>query len=255
MNQRIRDWQGKRVWIIGASTGIGAEVARLLLVKGAKVALSARNREQLQQIAQTNTNAQALPLDMTDIVSLQTAHAQLLAEWQQLDLVLIVAGAYNEMRADSFNLADANHVLDINVRGVYQCLDVVLPTLLKQGAGGIGIVGSVAGYSGLPKALAYGPSKAAIINLCESLYVDLHPKNIAVYMINPGFVATPMTANNDFEMPALMTAPAAAQALVRGLERGEFHIHFPKRFTNWLRLARLLPYRSYFYLVHKVTGL
>lgn len=255
MNPRIRDWQGKCVWIIGASSGIGAEVARLLLTKGAKVALSARNREQLQQIAQAHPAARALPLDVTDIVSLQTAHTQLLAEWQQLDLVLIVAGAYNEMRADSFNLADANHVLDINVRGVYQCLDVVLPTLLKQGAGGIGIVGSVAGYSGLPKALAYGPSKAAIINLCESLYVDLHPKNIAVYMINPGFVATPMTANNDFEMPALMTAPAAAQALVRGLERGEFHIHFPKRFTNWLRLARLLPYRSYFYLVHKVTGL
>lgn len=255
MNPRIRDWQEKRVWIIGASTGIGAEVARLLLTKGATVALSARNREQLLQIAQAYPAARALPLDVTDIVSLQTAHAQLIAEWQQIDLVLIVAGAYNEMRADSFNLADANHVLDINVRGVYQCLEVVLPSLLKQGAGGIGIVGSVAGYSGLPKALAYGPSKAAIINLCESLYVDLHPKNIAVYMINPGFVATPMTAKNDFEMPALMTAPAAAQALVRGLERGEFHIHFPKRFTNWLRLARLLPYRSYFYLVHKVTGL
>ncbi|WP_423679039.1 SDR family NAD(P)-dependent oxidoreductase [Undibacterium sp. WLHG33] len=255
MNPRIRDWQGKRVWIIGASTGIGAEVARLLLTKGATVALSARNREQLLQIAQAYPAARALPLDVTDIVSLQTAHAQLIAEWQQIDLVLIVAGAYNEMRADSFNLADANHVLDINVRGVYQCLEVVLPSLLKQGAGGIGIVGSVAGYSGLPKALAYGPSKAAIINLCESLYVDLHPKNIAVYMINPGFVATPMTAKNDFEMPALMTAPAAAQALVRGLERGEFHIHFPKRFTNWLRLARLLPYRGYFYLVHKVTGL
>ncbi|MBC3812589.1 SDR family NAD(P)-dependent oxidoreductase [Undibacterium aquatile] len=255
MNPRIRDWQGKRVWVIGASTGIGAEVARLLLTKGATVALSARNREQLQHIALAYPKALPLPLDMTALVSLQTAHTQLLAEWQQLDLVLVVAGAYNEMRADSFNLADANHVLDVNVRGVYQCLEVILPTLLKQGAGGIGIVGSVAGYSGLPKALAYGPSKAAIINLCESLYVDLHPKNIGVYMINPGFVATPMTANNDFDMPALMTAPAAAQALVRGLEQGEFHIHFPKRFTNWLRLARLLPYRGYFYLVHKVTGL
>lgn len=255
MNPRIRDWQGKCVWVIGASTGIGAEVARLLLTKGAKVALSARNREQLRHIAQAYPKALVLPLDMTDLVSLQTAHTQLLAEWQQLDLVLVVAGAYNEMQADSFNLADANHVLDVNVRGVYQCLEVILPTLLKQGAGGIGIVGSVAGYSGLPKALAYGPSKAAIINLCESLYVDLHPKNIGVYMINPGFVATPMTANNDFDMPALMTAPAAAQALVRGLEQGEFHIHFPKRFTNWLRLARLLPYRGYFYLVHKVTGL
>ncbi|MBI1773017.1 MAG: short-chain dehydrogenase, partial [Burkholderiales bacterium] len=80
-------------------------------------------------------------------------------------------------------------------------------------------------------------------------------KNIAVYMINPGFVETPMTQGNDFKMPALMSAPEAALAIIKGMQRGDFHIHFPRRFTNWLRLARLLPYRSYFYLVHKVTGL
>jgi len=159
------------------------------------------------------------------------------------------------MRADQFDLQAANRLLDLNLRGVYHCLDAVLPMLLKQGSGGIGIVGSVAGLSGLPKALVYGPTKAAVINLCEALYIDLRPKNIAVYMVNPGFVETPMTAGNDFNMPALMTAPAAAKALVEGVEKGDFHIHFPKRFTNWLRLARLLPYRSYFYLIHKVTGL
>lgn len=255
MNPRIRDWHGKRIWIIGASTGIGAEVAQQLLAKGALVALSARNQQQLSRIAQSHPQALTLPLDITDHASLQAAHDQLLLIWKQLDLVLVVAGTYNAMRATSFNLADVNHVLDVNVRGVYQCLAVILPTLLQQGAGGIGIVGSVAGYSGLPEALAYGPSKAAVINLCESLYIDLRPRNIAVYMINPGFVATPMTADNDFRMPALMTAPAAAQAMIKGIEQGRFHIHFPGRFTNWLRLARLLPYRSYFYLVHKVTGL
>jgi short-subunit dehydrogenase len=169
--------------------------------------------------------------------------------------VLVVAGGYNEMRADEFDLAVANQLLDLNVRGVLNCLDAVLPTLLRQGHGGLGIVGSVAGYSGLPKALIYGPTKAAIINLCEALYLDLRPRGIAVYMINPGFVKTPLTAGNDFKMPALLSAEEAAQALVAGLEKGAFHIHFPKRFTNWLRLARLLPYRWYFALIHKVTGL
>lgn len=159
------------------------------------------------------------------------------------------------MRADSFDLAAANRLLDLNLRGVYNCLDAVLPSLLKQGHGGIGIVGSVAGFSGLPKALVYGPTKAAIVNLCESLYFDLRPKNIAVYLVSPGFVETPLTANNDFKMPALISASTAAQELVAGMERGEFHIHFPKRFTNFLRLMRLLPYRCYFFLVHKFTGL
>ena len=131
----------------------------------------------------------------------------------------------------------------------------MLPTLLKQSYGGIGIVSSVAGFSGLPKALVYGPSKAALINLCESLYFDLSRRGNAVYLINPGFVKTPATANNDFVMPGLISADEAAREILSGMERGQFHIHFPKRFTNWLRLARLLPYRWYFYLIHKVTGL
>ncbi len=255
MNPPIQNWKDKKVWVIGASTGIGAETARLLLNQGARVALSARHLTSLQETAKGFQQALIEPLDITDLTSLQNAHARIIVQWQNIDLVLIVAGTYNEMRADSFDMAAANRLLDINVRGVYHCLDVVLPTLLKQGNGGIGIVASVAGLSGLPKALVYGPSKAAIINLCESLFIDLRPRNIAVYLINPGFVETPLTAKNDFDMPALMSAPDAAVALVKGLEHGDFHIHFPKRFTNWLRLARLLPYQLYFSLVHKVTGL
>lgn len=255
MNLPVKDWRNQRIWIIGASTGIGAETARALLAAGARVALSARDRQAMQAIANHHSNALVVPLDVTEHASVIAARDLIAVDWKGIDLVLVVAGGYNEMRADNFDLAAANRLIDLNLRGVFNCLDAVLPVLLRQGAGGIGIVASVAGYSGLPKALVYGPTKAALINLCESLYFDLHPRGIGVYLINPGFVATPLTANNDFKMPALMTAPAAAAQLVAGIEKGDFHIHFPKRFTNWLRLARLLPYRWYFFLIRKVTGL
>jgi short-subunit dehydrogenase len=255
MNPRIASWQGQRVWVIGASTGIGAETARQLLAAGARVMLSARRKAPLEAIANGHANALVTTLDITDHGTLVAAREALLAHWHGIDLVLVVAGSHNEMRADDFDLMKARQLLDLNVGGVLNCLDVVLPVLLKQGSGGLGIVSSVAGYSGLPKALIYGPTKAALINLAESLYLDLHARGIGVYLINPGFVDTPLTANNDFPMPGLMSAPAAAAAIVQGIARGDFHIHFPARFTNWLRLSRLLPYRLYFWLVRKVTGL
>ncbi len=255
MNPRIRDWRGKRVWIIGASSGIGAETARLLLGKGARVALSARRREPLEALCQGHGDALPLPLDVLDHAALKEACSAITSTWGGLDLILVAAGGYVEMRADEFDLDAANKLVDLNLRGVLHCLDAVLPVLLAQRAGAIGIVSSVAGYSGLPRALIYGATKAALINMCESLYLDLRPQGIGVYLINPGFVDTPLTANNPFPMPALITAQEAAHHVVDGIERGAFHIHFPHRFTNWLRLARLLPYGIYFRLVHKVTGL
>lgn len=255
LNFPITDWRDLRVWIIGASSGIGAETARQLLHKGAHVALSARNADALQRLSGDHAEAPVVPLDITIPDSIVAARDIILQRWQGIDLVLIVAGAYNEMRADNFNLHIAHQLIDTNLRGVFNCLDAILPVLLTQGAGAIGIVASVAGYSGLPKAMVYGPSKAALINLAECLFLDLRPRGIGVYLVNPGFIDTPLTAGNDFKMPALMPAAAAASVLIRGLERGDFHLHFPKRFTNWLRLARLLPYRVYFALIHKVTGL
>ena len=255
MNPKITDWSAQRVWVIGASTGIGAETARLLLQKGARVALSARRTEPLLEIAADRPEALIAPLDIVDHGSVLLARDKIVHAWGGVDLVLVVAGGYNDMRADTFDLAKINNLIDLNLRGVFNCLDAVLPCLMKQDRGGIGIVASVAGYSGLPKALIYGPTKAALINLCESLYLDLHPRGLAVYLINPGFVETPLTAGNDFKMPALISATTAAHHLVDGVEAGEFHIHFPKRFTNWLRFARLLPYRWYFPLIRKVTGL
>jgi len=129
----------------------------------------------------------------------------------------------------------------------------VLPALRARGQGHFSLVGSVAGYGGLPNSLAYGPTKAALINLAEALYLDLHPLGLGVSIINPGFVQTPLTAQNDFAMPALLTPTQAAQAILQGWAQGRFEIHFPKRFTLWLKLLRLLPYRAYFKIVQGVT--
>jgi short-subunit dehydrogenase len=255
MNPKLKDWRGQRVWIIGASTGIGAELAKMLRALGAKLALSARNLEALQLVSAGYAETLVLPLDITRSSDVLNARDTILASWEGIDLILIVAGTYQKMRAQDFNLIAAKQLVDTNLNGPLNCLNAVLPVLISQGKGGIGIVSSIAGLRGLPEALIYGPTKAALINLCESLYLDLRPRGIGVYLINPGFVATPLTAQNDFAMPALISAETAAKEIVRGIERGEFHIHFPKRFTIWLRLLRLLPYRLYFWLIHKGTGL
>jgi len=131
----------------------------------------------------------------------------------------------------------------------------VLPALLAQGRGALGIVASVAGYRGLPKALIYGASKAALINFTETLYLDLHPRGFGVYLINPGFVRTPLTDKNEFKMPHLISAEEAAASLIKGLDAGDFEIDFPKAFTRQLKLLRLLPYRWYFALIRRSTGL
>lgn len=253
LNPRIQSWNGQRVWVIGASYGIGAELGRELIKLGARAALSARSVDLLNEIA-ANTDAIVAPLDVTNVVAVRAAAATIIRAWGGIDLVLIVAGTHVEMRADDFDLARAKKLLQVNVEGVLNCLDPVLPLLLAQGSGGLAIVASVAGYRGLPKALIYGPTKAALINLAESLYLDLQPRGIGVYLVNPGFVDTPLTQKNDFKMPALMAADQAARATLNGIAAGKFEIHYPKRFTRWLRLLRYLPYPAYFAAVRRFTG-
>ena len=253
LNPRIRSWPGQRVWVIGASYGIGAALARRLINDGARVAMSARSRDLLDAIAE-NTDALVEVLDITDAGSVTAAARRIVDAWGGIDLALIVAGTHIEMRAETFDLTRARRLVDVNVGGVLNCLDAVLPTLRAQGRGGVGIVASVAGYRGLPKSLIYGPTKAALINLAESLYIDLAPKGIGVYLINPGFVDTPLTQRNDFKMPALIPADEAARLTLEGIADGEFEIHYPKRFTNVLRLLRALPYAAYFAAVRRFTG-
>ena len=142
---------------------------------------------------------------------------------------------------------------DLNVISMYRAVSLLVPRLLAQRSGALAVIGSISGYTGLPRAIIYGATKSALQNFTETLYFELAPKGLGVYLISPGFVKTPMTANNDFEMPGLMTPQAAAQAIVQGLAKGEFEIRFPRGFANGLRWVSRLPYRWRFPLLHRAT--
>ena len=252
LNPRLSHWHGKTVWLVGASSGIGQATAHALHALGARVVVSARQTALLEAFVQTHTGSQSLVLDVTDAPAVQAA-ARLLLSQGPLDCLVYCAGHYQAMRADDLNLADMKRHVDVNYVGALHVLDAVLPAMLSRGQGHISLIGSVAGFGGLPNSLAYGPTKAALINLAETLYMDLRGKGLGVSIINPGFVETPLTAGNTFTMPALLTPEQAAQAIVKGWAHGVFEIHFPKRFTLWLKAMRLLPYRAYFYLVARAT--
>ncbi|MDD4943339.1 SDR family NAD(P)-dependent oxidoreductase [Rhodoferax sp.] len=248
LNPRLTDWRGKTVWLVGASSGIGAATAHALHGLGAKVVVSARQTALLDAFVLAHPGSLALGLDVTDAVAVKDAVNALQARGG-LDVVVYCAGHYQAMRANALNLADMQRHVDVNYSGALHVLDAVLPAMLARGTGHISLVGSVAGFGGLPHSLAYGPTKAALINLAEALYLDLHPQGLGVSILNPGFVKTPLTAGNTFAMPALLTPEQAAQAILKGWAQGAFEVHFPKRFTLWLKALRLLPYRAYFYLV------
>lgn len=252
LNTPIKNWHGKTVWIVGASTGIGQATAAALHHQGARVVVSARSAQTLDDFVQQHAGSRALALDATDPQAVQEAAALLLAQGP-LDCVMYCAGHYQAMRAAALDLDDMLRHAHVNYFGALYLLDAVLPALLARGAGHFSLVGSVAGYRGLPQSLAYGPTKAALINLAETLYQDLRDKGIGVSIINPGFVQTPLTAGNQFSMPALLTPQEAATAIVQGWARGAFEIHFPKRFTLWMKVLRMVPNRAFFYLVRQAT--
>lgn len=254
LNPRITDWHGKRVWLVGASSGIGLALAQALHARGTQVIVSARNAVALQAFAQAHPGSLALPLDVTDASAVDRACAEVLAGGP-VDLVCYCAGHYQAMRATEIDTSVLLQHQAVNVTGALHLLAPMVQALLAQGHGHLSFISSVAGYRGLPKSLAYGPTKAALIHLAETLYLDLAPYGLGVSVINPGFVATPLTAQNDFHMPALIQPEQAAEAILHGWAKGQFDIHFPKRFTRLLKLLRCLPYPLYFAAVRRITGL
>ena len=254
LNPPLTDWRGKRVWLVGASSGIGQALAQALHARGAHVIVSARSASTLQAFADTHTGSTALPLDVSDPAAVLAACEQVTAGGP-IDLMCYCAGHYHAMRATEVDTADLLHHQAVNVTGALYLLEPLIRTMRHQGHGHLSFISSVAGFRGLPKSLAYGPTKAALINLAETLYLDLQPHGLGVSVINPGFVATPLTAQNDFHMPALIQPEEAAEAIVRGWARGQFDIHFPKRFTRLLKLLRCLPYPLYFAAIRRITGL
>lgn len=253
MNRPIRDWRAQRVWIVGASSGIGAALAQALLARGARVALSARRNDELAKLAGGVREAMVLPFDLGDTAAFAAALDRLGREWGVIDLVVFCAGTWTPMAAARLDADAISRTLAINLQAPMSACATLVPRLLAQGRGAIAFVSSVSGYRGLPQAAAYGASKAGLSHFAETLHLELAPRGISVFLINPGFVATPMTSVNTFRMPALITPEDAADEIMAGLARSAFEIHFPRRFTFWMKLLRLLPYRIYFPLARRLT--
>lgn len=255
LNRKRKDWRGVRVWVIGASSGIGEALAHALGAAGATLILSARRADRLETVAQAVGGTVVLPFDVTDESGFTEAWARIEAEVGGCDLMIFLAGAYRPTRAWEMDDEGIRKTVDTNLVAPLRGTATVLPAFLKRRAGGLVIVASVAGYGGLPQACLYGPTKAALINFAQTLYMDVHERGVDVYLVNPGFVETPLTADNDFEMPALIQPAEAARAILDGLGRGAFEIHFPKRFSRVLKALQWLPRGLYFPLIKRVTGL
>ena len=255
LNPRLTDWRGRVVWIVGASSGIGRATASALHARGAQVVVTARNGPALLAFVAQHPGSISIPADASTPGALRAAAQQIIAARGHIDVAMYCAGHYKAMRAMDFDLGEALQHQQVIYVGALFLLDAVLPHLFAQGKGHLSLVSSVAGYRGLPQSLGYGPTKAALINLAQALYLDLHSRGLGVSVINPGFVRTSLTAQNDFAMPALISPETAADEILKGWAAGRFEIHFPKRFTWWMKALRHLGDGLYFTAVRRGTGL
>ena len=243
-------------WVTGASSGIGWHLSKRLVLSGWCVAVTARREEKLQQLAASVHGGpgqlHAFPGDVTDLPTLSQTVKRIYAELGAIDRCFLNAGDYDPKPMTEFDIGLFQRIIDVNYMGVVNALSLVLPRMLARQQGEIYITASLAGYRGLPLAGPYGSSKAALINLTETLNTELMPKGIKVRVINPGFVKTELTDKNRFGMPFLISTEKAADYIMRELDTDGFEIAFPKRFVYLMKLLRILPYRAYFAVTRKM---
>ena len=247
---------GKVAWITGAGTGIGRALALRMARDGWRVAITARSPDTLAEAAaEAETLPGALipcPGDVTDLADMRATVDSIERALGPIAIAVFNAGTHRPVSALSLDAADFRALIEVNFLGAVNCLDAVLPAMTARRAGRIALVGSVAGYAGLPTAAAYGASKAALINMAEALRPELATAGITLQSVNPGFVKTPLTDRNDFPMPFLMAPEDAAEAFWRGLQSDRFEIVFPRRLALLLKLLRLLPYPLFFRLTRRL---
>jgi len=233
-----RPWRGRTYWLVGASEGLGRALAEELAGAGARLCLSARDRNRLEDLAAgLPSNPIVAPLDARDRASVEAAFADL----PPLDGVIYCAGAYEPVAAQDWDAGAVETMFDVNLTGAARVLGAALPALVRQGGGHVVLVGSLAGLTGLPRSIGYGASKAGLIHLAECIRADLPRGAFKVQVVNPGFVETRLTAKNDFKMPFIMPPDEAARRTRRIMESDRFRGYFPRRFALAFRLARLLP--------------
>jgi short-subunit dehydrogenase len=238
------------IWILGASQGIGRDLAKALHAEGQHLILSARSESSLQELAEElGDRCEVRAVDVTQSESLLKTAEEIFQYHGRLDSAVYLAATYHPMAISDLDVGKVEQTLRINLQGAFNFIQAVFPEMKRRKAGQIVLVGSVAGYGGLPKSQPYAATKAAMINLAESLYLEARGSGVDIKLVSPGFVRTRLTDKNDFKMPAIIEPQQAAKEIVRGMKARKFEIHFPKRFTRLLKLLQLLPYGLYFKLV------
>lgn len=244
----------KTCWIVGASSGIGASLAKELSKKGYNLILSARNEKDLNQLAnEIIGEVLVLPLDVCDLKSFTKAKEKVVRKFHNIDLAIFAPAIYKPMSVFDQEIEFAQKTMEINLGGCLNFLHLIAPIMRKQKSGQIALIASIAGYCGLPNSYIYGATKAAMINLAEGIRCELDRNNIKLSLVNPGFVDTRLTKQNQFKMPFIIDQDKAAKIIVTGLEKKKFEIHFPYRLTLILKFLRLVPYNIYFFITKRIN--
>lgn len=252
----MTSYSGKTTWIMGASTGIGAALAREIAQRGGTLILSARSQGALETLQSSlqGTGHKVIPMDVSDEAQVTRAAEMVKAGGQKIDHVVFLAALYDPMKTEHWDMERVKQIIRVNLDGAFFVVNAVLPMLKAQGGGQLALCGSVAGYVGLPNGQPYSATKAGVMNLAESLRSEYADTPIDIRLISPGFVRTPLTDKNSFKMPMMIEPEEAAKAIADGLLSSSFEIHFPKKFTFIMKFLRFLPYILYVPLARKMKG-
>ena len=242
----------KKIWITGASSGIGRSLAIKFANEGWKVAASARRENLLKELSNKYPNIESFPLDVTNINKCNSVFKEIIEKFENIEICVFGTGIHDPESEKEFNLDKIKKIMEVNFFGVMNSINSVYSYYNEKKSGQISVISSVAGYRGLPAAGAYCASKSALTSFTESLYFEMKRKNVRVTLISPGFIKTPMTDQNDFSMPMIKSPEFAAEQIYLGLiKKKGFEIHFPKAFTFIMKILRILPNNVYFKIMEK----
>ena len=244
----------KKVWITGASSGIGKAVAEKFAKENWKVAISARRTEILNEIAK-NENIFAYPADITNPNKIQETFNKILNDFGNIDLCILSSGTYERKSEKGINVENIKKVMEVNFLGVVSCVKAVEEHFKSKKDGHLAIVSSPVGYRGLPKSSGYTPSKASLNNFTQGIYFDFKKFNVRVTLISPGFIKTALTDKNEFKMPFLKDTSYAAEKIYNGLvNKKSFEIIFPPQIAFIYKIFQILPNKIYNYLISKFVN-
>ncbi|RKF17126.1 SDR family NAD(P)-dependent oxidoreductase [Roseovarius spongiae] len=233
---------GKSYWIVGVSEGLGRALAQAMDKAGVRLILSARSGDRLAELAGALRDATPLEMDVSE----PAAVARAVGAAGEIDGVIYCAGQYTPLKAQDWDAAAVEAMCEVNFLGAVRLLGHVVPRFAGRNRGHIVLIGSLAGFRGLPGAIGYGASKAALMHLGETIYADLRGGDVKVQLVNPGFIKTRLTDKNDFRMPLIQTPEQAADHVLAAMKGRRFSTSFPVPFSWLFRVGRVLPHGLFY---------